>query len=566
MQNRMGVFAALCPMDAVFFTFLKQMAPLFDLVYLVSAQSAVHTELLPPNVVFEKSDGGTGAFLWKQALQKFSHKTEFDKTAQLWFLTDDWYGPFGDADALFAENSFGKDDAVLLFPQRKTQETPYLLGASASYLLCDEFAALWQKIKPDTTLAAFSEQLQTQMHIMPKNANAEPKSFPLLAKNIFDIPYENLLCDENGTELDRIFSNAKQYHDSFTAMCRALLAQKNIYDLKQQLPLNFVFSQETQAPIQPHKTTALFAFLHYQELFAENLNWISKIPAEIDVYLITDSDEKQKELQERVKNHAQCRSDTAVLCKENRGRDVAALLLTAAPILQKYEIFGFVHDKKTAGAGKASIGASFQEAMMHNLLASTSYIRTIIATFYENPALGLLASPPPIHARYFAACGNSWTHCFSQTQALAQRLELHCNLDESKQAYVLGTAFWARTAALKPLFAYPWNYDCFSPEPLPQDGTIHHAIERIFPYVAQSEGYLSGWVMTAEYAARDITNKTFAIEYLVQKGKEQGKTAITTLSAFPTAVAGIGLREAIKVLRAALYRAVFKEKNNRGAE
>ena len=38
------------------------------------------------------------------------------------------------------------------------------------------------------------------------------------------------------------------------------------------------------------------------------------------------------------------------------------------------------------------------------------------------------------------------------------------------------------------------------PEPLPQDGTISHAIERIYPFVAQSAGYYPAVVMSKSYA------------------------------------------------------------------
>ena len=63
-----------------------------------------------------------------------------------------------------------------------------------------------------------------------------------------------------------------------------------------------------------------------------------------------------------------------------------------------------------------------------------------------------------------------------------------------------GSVFWFRPKALEPLFAHGWQHSDFPPEPLPQDGTISHAIERIYPFVAQSAGYYPAVVMSKNYA------------------------------------------------------------------
>ena len=55
--------------------------------------------------------------------------------------------------------------------------------------------------------------------------------------------------------------------------------------------------------------------------------------------------------------------------------------------------------------------------------------------------------------------------------------------------FPIGTMFWARSAALKPLFDLKLARDDYPPEPIPYDGTILHAIERLLPFVAQHAGY-----------------------------------------------------------------------------
>lgn len=46
------------------------------------------------------------------------------------------------------------------------------------------------------------------------------------------------------------------------------------------------------------------------------------------------------------------------------------------------------------------------------------------------------------------------------------------------------------------------------------DGTILHAIERIYPFVVQDAGFFPAWVLSAEYANMEIDNLTFMLRNL----------------------------------------------------
>ena len=57
----------------------------------------------------------------------------------------------------------------------------------------------------------------------------------------------------------------------------------------------------------------------------------------------------------------------------------------------------------------------------------------------------------------------------------------------------VGTVYWSRVDALRKLFEYEWKYEDFDMEPLAEDGTLSHAIERILEFVARDAGYESKW-------------------------------------------------------------------------
>ena len=67
---------------------------------------------------------------------------------------------------------------------------------------------------------------------------------------------------------------------------------------------------------------------------------------------------------------------------------------------------------------------------------------------------------------------------------------------EKEPVAPLGSMFWVRTKALRVLFDHDWQYEEFPPEPIETDATVLHAIERIYPFCAQHEGYYPGlWLI-----------------------------------------------------------------------
>lgn len=77
-------------------------------------------------------------------------------------------------------------------------------------------------------------------------------------------------------------------------------------------------------------------------------------------------------------------------------------------------------------------------------------------------------------------------------EALGQQLGLH-QLPEHF-LFPIGTMFWARVDALRPLFDLGLNWQDYPVEPLPYDGSILHALERLLPFVVEKQGFR--WVLT----------------------------------------------------------------------
>ena len=85
---------------------------------------------------------------------------------------------------------------------------------------------------------------------------------------------------------------------------------------------------------------------------------------------------------------------------------------------------------------------------------------------------------------------------------MAEQLGLKCDLDETKPPITIGTALWFKREALEKLFEYPWLYSSFDDSKLFNPDYLSFGVERIFAYVAQDAGYLTGEIMSADYAVK----------------------------------------------------------------
>ncbi|MEG0189631.1 MAG: rhamnan synthesis F family protein [Lachnospiraceae bacterium] len=298
------------------------------------------------------------------------------------------------------------------------------------------------------------------------------------------------------------FINEKLDYDC-KLIWQSLLREYNVLDIKEALHLEYIFPwkiEKTKEQSYNQIKAAVIVHLYYMEMLEDCFSYIGQIPKEIDIYITTSSEALKARIENLIRknNMQQCH----VLLKENRGRDVSALLVACKDILLKYDYLCFVHDKKSDSYLKSmTSGKSYMYGTWENTIKSHAYVHNVIQCFEDNPCLGFLTPPEPYQDVLLGNLGRSWAGSFSITQNLAQQLDLRCNLEPEKPPIAVSTTFWCRTKALYPLFKHIFQYTDFQKEPMNVEGTISHAIERIFPYVAQSEGYYTGIMMNSDYAS-----------------------------------------------------------------
>lgn len=240
---------------------------------------------------------------------------------------------------------------------------------------------------------------------------------------------------------------------------------------------------------------AVFICLYYKNDISYYMPYLEGIPMDIDIYIISSERDVLDSFRSKRFHLVQ---------KENRGRDISALLIAAKPYIEGYDFICFCHDKKEKTKEDKAFLEEWKRSLIENVLASGEYIRNIEYTMMSDKSLGMLV-PPPQHGRWRKHYMlGEWGLNYDRCVELADEIGLKSVLREDDPPITYGNTFWARPVALKRLFDRDWKYEDFPGEPLPDDGEINHAIERVMQFVAEEAGYQVKIAMASTYAGHFI--------------------------------------------------------------
>lgn len=275
---------------------------------------------------------------------------------------------------------------------------------------------------------------------------------------------------------------------------------QNVYDIFVNKGLMFILPEghgKSSVPQYILAKTAVFINLYYEDSWERYTVYMKNIPKEVSVYVCSSNPVllyKAKEAAGEMKN-------VMLIQKDNRGRDISALLIAFREVIPCYEYVCFVHDKKAKFHYLEEDTAFWIRNMWGNMLGSTDYIYEVLRLMQRNN-IGLLVPPEPFGKHFNDWYTNGWKKNYENTVSLASELGLNADISKDKTPMAIGTVFWAKSDALGKLLKKEWRYSDFPDEPLPLDGAVNHAVERILPFVAQDAGYDTGVIMGQEYASR----------------------------------------------------------------
>ena len=231
------------------------------------------------------------------------------------------------------------------------------------------------------------------------------------------------------------------------------------------------------------RRAALHLHLHYPELADGFLAVLGANAARLDLFVSTTSDEKAEELKMRFAGYE--RGTVRIEACPNRGRDLGPMLSRFAEELQGYDVFGHLHGKRslalTSVGLSTDLGVRWHEFLTQHLLGDqVPMADLILERFAADPNLGLVFPEDPNLT--------GWSLDRELARDLAKRMASDMTIPLSID-FPIGTMFWARPLALKPLFDLHLGFDDYPAEPVPIDGTMLHALERLLPVIVRHAGF-----------------------------------------------------------------------------
>lgn len=364
---------------------------------------------------------------------------------------------------------------------------------------------------------------------------------PIFKRRSFFVDYSAYFDQTAGQPALDLYEYLRDHTDYDVDMIwDAILPSYNIDDIRKAMHLDYVLPSQAINPQTHDRPRSAFIYhVYFMDLLEDTCHYIASLPEETDLY-ITSTEDKIPQIREYMQQHGISHQATFIPVI-NRGRDVSALLVAACPVVLsgKYDVIGFAHDKKSSqnqeNGHHGTESQGFAYKLMENTLGSEAYVKNILTLFAENPRLGQVTPPPPCHALYFAhTIPHDWGANYEITKELLEdRLGIHVPLSPTKPtASAMGSCYWFRVEALKPLFEYGWKYEDFLPEgQMGEDGTISHAIERANGYICQSRGYYPAWVLSDRYARIEVDSLFYTTAMMMGSSAEarSGESLLTNL-------------------------------------
>lgn len=171
---------------------------------------------------------------------------------------------------------------------------------------------------------------------------------------------------------------------------------------------------------------------------------------------------------------------------ENRGRDIAPLLVTFRKEILALDLVCHIHTKKSLYTGSEQ--QSWRRYLLGSLLGSPERIAWILGIFQADAKLGL------VYPESFASVP-LWSHTWLSNGPVCEALARRLGVTLDAQRYIdfpAGSMFWARVDALRPLYELDFPLSAFPPEQGQVDGTLQHAVERLFGVITRHQGFRLG--------------------------------------------------------------------------
>jgi len=229
--------------------------------------------------------------------------------------------------------------------------------------------------------------------------------------------------------------------------------------------------------IQQAHQTAVFLHLFYPDMWDELRQYLDNLSGDFD-FFISIPDSVQIDTQQFFTYH----KDTYIYRCKNHGRDVAPFLSMYNVVAQhQYPQALKLHTKKSK---HREDGDKWRLDLYTKLMGTPQLVQRIQERFEKDSlqTLGIIAPEGHIVSSHYYLASNK-----ERIEELARLANLHYFGDNFE--FVAGSMFWFRMESLLPLSLLNLQDDDFEPEAGQVDGTLAHALERMFGMLMYKADY-----------------------------------------------------------------------------
>ena len=222
-------------------------------------------------------------------------------------------------------------------------------------------------------------------------------------------------------------------------------------------------------------TIGVHLHLYYQDMLDICVAYLNNIKVPFDLYVSVPLESDTVSIAKSFRRDVRYLGDVVVECVPNRGRDIAPMIVQFGQHLLCHDFILHIQTKKSPHA--SVLGSWFSE-VMESLLGSASGNGWEVNEIFD--LLGRDAKiiyPAPNNNIVLDRTG--WSDNYYLAKELLEKYSKLRIDDFPIVEFPQGSMFWARSNAVRTLLSLPLTYADFPVEPLPPDGTIAHALERL---------------------------------------------------------------------------------------
>lgn len=260
--------------------------------------------------------------------------------------------------------------------------------------------------------------------------------------------------------------------------------QRPQIDVVEASPRGSVVTPRAGRPVDGRGSLIVVVHAYYADVLSDVLSYVAHVPVGTTVVIVVpDAD--------RVDDACRIASDILglhigfeVVVEENRGRNFGSLVSDLVPMIRNYDYVLHLHTKKSVYTGTEKDG--WRHHLLSTLAGSRALVDTVLGVLDDDPTVGVIYPSTYADLPHWA---HHWLGNVAVGRELYKRLGLDPSLVSGIVDYPVGGMFLARTTALDRLWDAGFRIEEFPEEPIGNDGTLAHAIERSILDIARAEGF-----------------------------------------------------------------------------